>query len=146
MALVKAAERNINIAEERERLAVEIVKQKRYNWDNDHLEVVGYHGDVNIVSTKDMVCTCNAYSHQVKCVCIYVTEMLCYHWPEHMTVFIPESVNAPKILSNAEIIQHKITEMFNWMSQGQIDLSNNSEEILAHTNLLHATLAKVKYK
>ena len=146
LALLTAAKRNINVIQERERLAADIVKNKHYSWDRDHLEVINHNDDISIVTTKDMICTCTAYSHQIKCVCLHVAEMLCFNWDDQVNVFISDLISMEKIPSTQEIIHHKISDIFNWISRGEVELTVNAEDILKQVTILHSMMSKAKYK
>lgn len=125
-----------------------IVQRGDFIQDTSSLEIYHADGEWSFVSLANSACTCLAYSFGIKCICIYVLNIL---RPEESSCVM--SIEATEILSEVPVkktskqnIKEKIEEMYAWAQSTDFDSCNKFDSISESVNKTHSLIFNSKFR
>ena len=144
LAVLEAARRGNNPDDMRHEKAKEIISRQQYTEEADgYLSVFDEHGHVGVVNIQNKCCLCVAHSHNLKCVCVIVCELLfttanqdVSNEPDHEIALIDDG---PSGSSNEDIIK-KVDDIYSWINSQSFDQLLKKVEISNQVNTLHRTI------
>lgn len=151
LGLMAAASRGIDIVNERQKRADEILKNRTYYFDErfHQIEVISGSGDVSLVKidAKAFSCSCMAFSHGIKCICMLVASSVAPTLNE---------VEAPEVSDNTgtapvdldDVIRGKVDEISSFVNSDKLTSlnANQKDKVLASVTSLHSMLYMAKFR
>ena len=144
LAQLEASMRGLKIEDMRHEKAKEIISKMLYTVEeDDYISVFDEDGHVGIVNINNRSCLCVAHSHNLKCVCVIVCELLFLNAnqnvPDETCSDIAVADESPSMSSNQEILK-KTDDIYSWINSQSFDLSLQKVEISKQINTLHQTI------